>query len=112
MSVLALPRILAGKSFNPDWSTSIGGIIMNVNQVNITSVAIQADHVDVGFLNNTDTVRVHYSEVEVDLALDVELEDKMPWLPDLNITSLTLHNVTIQLDIGTTPAADQVHWSI
>ena len=85
---------------------------MNVNQVNITSVHIQADFVNVGFVNNTDTVRVHYSEVEVDLALDVELVDKVPFLPDLNITSLTLHNVTIQLDIGTTPADDQVHWSI
>ena len=95
MSVLALPRILAGKSWSPDWSIDLKGIVMNVNQVNITSVAINAEHVHVGFVNNTDTVRVHYSEVEVDLALDVELEDKIPLLPDLNITSLTLHNVTI-----------------
>ena len=112
MSVLALPKILAGKSWSPDWSVSLGGVTMNVNQVNITSVHIQADFVNVGFVNNTDTVRVHYSEVEVDLALDVDLVDKLPFLPDLNITSLTLHNVTIQLDIGTTPADDQVHWSI
>ena len=112
MSVLALPRILAGKSFNPGWEVSIAGIDLNVNQVNITSVKIQAPHVHVGFVDNTDTLRLHYSEVEVDLAVDVEVTEKMPFLPDLNITSLTLNNVTIQLDVGTTPASDNVHWSI
>ena len=54
MSVLALPRILAGKSWSPDWSIDLKGIVMNVNQVNITSVAINAEHVHVGFVNNTD----------------------------------------------------------
>ena len=54
MSVLALPKILAGKSWSPDWEFNLKGLYLTVKQVNITSVAIKAEGVHVGFVEGTD----------------------------------------------------------
>lgn len=98
---------LVGKSFQLDKDISIGGIDFKINQVNITNLVIADGKVN--FVGDSDTVRTTIKGADITLNIDAEATSFIP-VP-LDITSVFIKNVTLELDLATT-TSDEVHWQL
>ena len=95
-----------GNSFDVNEEFNLGGIDFKLNQVNVTQLRIPDNHM--GFVGESDTLRTTLRGMDITLAVDAEAKSKFIPFP-LDITSIHLKNLTMQLDMATS-TTDQVHW--